>query len=232
MNETAHDITIALVDDCEVVARGLRDMLAGYPFRLIWAPADKLVEKLSGKVVGRPIDLLLFDPLAGGAFDSVGMARLRQLPAIGRLVVYTWEQNDWLVATAIRSGADGYVSKRAPGNVIRTAIGRLRDGERVLATGPSVTAPEASPLSVLRSQPTLDEGLTARETEVLTLIAQGMSNHDIARSLYVSINSVKSYIRTAYRKIHAESRSQALLWAVEHGLSSPVRRPVIAAGAA
>lgn len=65
--------------------------------------------------------------------------------------------------------------------------------------------------------------MTSREAEVLALIAQGLSNDEIAKRAYVSINSVKSYIRTAYRKIGVQRRSQAVLWALEHGFE---RRPV------
>jgi two-component system, NarL family, response regulator LiaR len=61
-------------------------------------------------------------------------------------------------------------------------------------------------------------GLTTRELEILALIAQGLRNHDIAARLYLSINSVKSYIRLGYRKIKATSRSEAVLWAVRHDL--------------
>ena len=63
-----------------------------------------------------------------------------------------------------------------------------------------------------------DEGLTAREAEVLSLIAGGLSNTDVAARMGLSINSVKSYVRSSYRKIGVESRSQAVLWGLTHGL--------------
>ena len=62
------------------------------------------------------------------------------------------------------------------------------------------------------------DDLSARERDVLELIAAGLSNQEIAERLYVSINSVKTYIRAAYRKIGVERRSQAVVWAVQHGL--------------
>lgn len=62
-----------------------------------------------------------------------------------------------------------------------------------------------------------DEGLTRRESEIIALIAQGLSNQQIADQTFLSINSVKSYIRTAYRKMEVVSRSQAVLWGVRHG---------------
>jgi DNA-binding CsgD family transcriptional regulator len=66
--------------------------------------------------------------------------------------------------------------------------------------------------------PGRSDGLTAREAEVVALITQGLSNTEIATRCYLSINSVKSYIRGAYSKIEVTSRSQAVLWAIQHGL--------------
>ena len=68
------------------------------------------------------------------------------------------------------------------------------------------------------------EGLTDRESEILALITQGMSNADVARLTYLRPNTVKSYIRNVYRKIHVESRTQAVLWGVAHGFTPDHRR--------
>jgi DNA-binding NarL/FixJ family response regulator len=65
-----------------------------------------------------------------------------------------------------------------------------------------------------------DAGLSPRESEVLQLVLQGLSNKEIADSMYLSINSVKSYIRSAYRKIEVNSRSQAVIWGMNHGFAS------------
>nr|WP_272917777.1 LuxR C-terminal-related transcriptional regulator [Nocardioides flavescens] len=61
------------------------------------------------------------------------------------------------------------------------------------------------------------EGLTSRESEMVCLITSGLSNAEIARTLFLSINSVKTYIRTAYRKMGVASRSEAILWGIDHG---------------
>ena len=66
--------------------------------------------------------------------------------------------------------------------------------------------------------PGREEGLTAREAEVLSLITMGLSNQEIAERTLLSLNSIKSYIRSAYRKIDVDSRSKAVLWGVEHGM--------------
>lgn len=68
------------------------------------------------------------------------------------------------------------------------------------------------------------EGLTVRESDILLLVAHGLCNQDISDRLFLSINSIKSYIRSAYRKMGVESRSQAVLWGIDHGFRrDPVR---------
>ena len=74
-----------------------------------------------------------------------------------------------------------------------------------------------------RSGPGSDAGLSAREAEVLALITQGYSNREIAERSYLSINSVKTYIRAAYRKIGVTRRSQAVVWGLTHGFDAPAR---------
>ena len=79
---------------------------------------------------------------------------------------------------------------------------------------------------VLGDWPGRAAGLTPREAEILALITQGLSNQEIANRAYLSINSVKTYIRTAYRKINVTSRSQAVLWGVENGFKPDTLRTV------
>ena len=93
--------------------------------------------------------------------------------------------------------------------VERVAGGELVDPGQCLAV----------PLETLRAS----SRLTEREMEIVQLVASGLSNRDIAERLYLSINSIKTYIRTAYRKIGVDSRSGAVLWAVHHHLVQPVR---------
>ena len=68
--------------------------------------------------------------------------------------------------------------------------------------------------------------LTPRETQILTLIARGYSNQEIAEALYLSINSIKTYIRSAYRRIGVERRTQAVLWALNHALPPTMTDPL------
>ena len=92
---------------------------------------------------------------------------------------------------------------------------------RVLPTGR-----HGQPEARAATGPGKEHGLTAREAEIIALITQGLSNQEIAERSYLSINSVKTYIRTAYRKIGVTRRSQAVLWGIKHGFQPDVMRRI------
>ena len=104
-----------------------------------------------------------------------------------------------------------YVSKRLAASELVETLERIHTGDPVrlqdAGHGPLVGG----------DWPGREEGLTARESEVLSLITQGYSNNDIVETTMLSINSIKSYIRSAYRKIGVTSRSRAILWGIDHG---------------
>ena len=93
-------------------------------------------------------------------------------------------------------GASGYLSKTLPAHDLVTAIEAIADGNVVISDPPPRSRPAAG-----LDWPGRTEGLTDREAEVLALITQGQSNSEIAQVMYLSINTVKTYIRSAYRKI-------------------------------
>ncbi len=129
------------------------------------------------------------------------------------VLAYSWSCRPDLIEEARRQGAAAFLSKELSPAEVVAAIRGLRAGHhhRYLIQ-PYEQAPESS----TAGRPL---GLTQREIDVLELITAGLGNDEIARRLFLSINSVKSYIRTAYRKIGASRRAQAVLWGVEHGLA-------------
>jgi DNA-binding NarL/FixJ family response regulator len=116
------------------------------------------------------------------------------------------------VQRAIDRGASGYLSKALDGDQMVSALEAVHQGQIVVpaAAGEVEHAAEGE-------WPGRPQGLTAREAEVLALITQGLSNQEIADRSYLSINSVKTYIRTAYRKIGVTRRAQAVAWGMKHG---------------
>jgi DNA-binding NarL/FixJ family response regulator len=130
------------------------------------------------------------------------------------VVVYTWNFHPELVESARQRGAHGYLSKTLPARELVAALEAVHAGEVIVSEVGSRA----------RSAPGLDwpgrgEGLSEREAEILALITQGMSNADVARLTYLSPNTVKSYVRTIYRKLGVGSRTQAVLWGVHHGFT-------------
>jgi NarL family two-component system response regulator LiaR len=143
-----------------------------------------------------------------------GLARLRQVvdATATPVLLYTWAHSQVEMVAAMDAGAAGVLPKTLNAEEIVTAVRSTIAGEPPLP--PPLPSRDESPMATWPGQ---DEGLSPRESEMLCLIAAGLSNQEIARRSYVSINTVKTYIRTAYRKIHAENRTQAVLWAFDHG---------------
>ena len=197
---------VALVDDYDVVVVGLGHLFDAYGDRIVVAELD------ANEPVTDEVDVVLYDSFAQPEADHDDIAVLVDNPHARHVVVYTWNFHPALVDAAMAKGASGYLSKTLPANKLVTAIEAIADGEIVVSDAP--------PRS--RSAPGLDwpgraEGLTDREAEVLALITQGLSNREIAEVMYLSINTVKTYVRAAYRKIGVTGRSQAMLWGFAHG---------------
>jgi DNA-binding NarL/FixJ family response regulator len=201
-------ITVALVDDYDIVVKGVANMLDAYRDRIVIAELDSTMP------VEDSVDIVLYDSFAQPESDHEEIGVLAANPRASRVVVYTWNFHPDLIESARKQGAHAYLSKTLPASELVAALEAVHSGEVVI----SDAAPRA------RSAPGLDwpgrgEGLSDREAEILALITQGKSNADVARLTYLSPNTVKSYIRTIYRKIGVDSRTRAVLWGVEHGFT-------------
>jgi DNA-binding NarL/FixJ family response regulator len=201
-------ITVALVDDYDVVVIGVANMLDRYRERVVIAELDSTMP------VDDAVDIVLYDSFAQPESDHEEIATLVRNPRAHRVVVYTWNFHPDLIASAQHHGAHGYLSKTLPARDLVAALEAVHAGETVVSDVP----PRARSAAGL-DWPGRGEGLSDRESEVLALITQGMSNADVARLTYLSPNTVKSYIRAIYRKIEVGSRTQAVLWGVEHGFT-------------
>ncbi len=207
---------LALMNDYEVVVLGLARMFEQYQDRV------EIVELDASVTAQEPVDIAMYDTFSMAQADGDDLDEAIANPNIDRLVVYTWNLDDDLIAAALRKGARGYLAKWLPAAELVAALERVRRGEVVVIDGDDPRSVAAS--SVGGDWPGRDEGLTNREAEVIALITQGMSNREIAEQTHLSINSVKSYIRSSYRKMGVSSRTQAVLWGVEHGFLPDHRR--------
>lgn len=204
-------IRIALLNDYEVVVHGLAGLLRRY------TGTFEVVELVANSSVDRPVDVALFDTFARNRPGPNELAELTSNGQIGKVVIYSWNTRPAAVKEALDQGASGYLSKTLQASTLAEALRDIHRGQTVVATG-------HDDRMVGGDWPGREEGLTAREAEVLALITQGLSNKEIAARTGVSINSVKSYIRTAYRRIGVTTRPNAILWGVEHGFRPDTMR--------
>jgi NarL family two-component system response regulator LiaR len=211
-DDSSSPINVALANDHELVVLGLAQMLAPFPDRI------RIAEAVAGKPVAAAVDVTLFDTFSQTQVDGSDIDQLLADRTNGRVVVYSWNLQPELVSTALRKGAAGYLSKSLDGPQLVKAIEAVHSGEVVVSLE-RIDEDEA-----LGRWPGQAEGLTVRESEVIALITSGLSNHEIAERSYLSINSVKSYIRSAYRKMGVATRAQAVLWGVDHGFLPDIVR--------
>jgi DNA-binding NarL/FixJ family response regulator len=201
-------ITVALVDDYDVVVKGVANMLEPYRDRVVVAELDSTMP------VKDAVDIVLYDSFAQPETDHEEIEVLVANPHARRVVVYTWNFHPELVESARSRGAHGYLSKTLPARDLVTALEAVHAGEIVVSE-----VDKRARNTPGQDWPGRAEGLSEREAEILALITQGMSNADVARLTYLSPNTVKSYIRTIYRKLGVGSRTKAVLWGVNHGFT-------------
>lgn len=207
---TSMIIRVGLLGSDELVRRGMESMLRTQGGFEIGSFKDR---------VRAPIDIALVETY-GTALDDTTLPRAVADPYIRRVAVFTWNHHPGMVDDVLKDGVTGYLGK----SLSAVQLGRAL---RSIHLGESVVAPPLAGQATGRVRPSSEADLlTARERETLAMIATGRSNDEIAREMRISLNSVKSYIRSAYRKTGVQSRSQAVLWAVTHGVRVEVLEKV------
>ncbi|MCW2793779.1 MAG: response regulator transcription factor [Nocardioides sp.] len=199
-------VRLAIVNDYEIVVSGLASMLEEHRERV------HVVEINAQTPVLSDVDVVLVDTFGQLPRDGEALADLvRECSA--PVVIFSWELPRASIVGALTAGAGGYLCKSLKAKEIVDALEAIRDGEIIVMTN-TLSGPEPTPEV---DWPGQDESLSPRESEVLAFITQGLSNDEIARNMFLSINSVKTYIRTTYRKIGVSRRSQAVAWGMRHG---------------
>jgi len=210
-------LQLALHNDFQVVALGLKTMLAPFEDRVV------LREVATEMPVEGPVDITLFDTFGSVRSERKDIDKILSSDAAGQVAVYSWNMHPQLVDDALSKGCRGYVSKGLDGKDLIDVLERIVGGEIVVSTkADNLDGTTATAENTEVTWPGKDDGLSPRESEVLAMIVQGYTNQDIADHTYLSINSVKTYIRMAYRKMKVERRSQAVRWGMENGML-PVR---------
>ncbi|MFI9079944.1 response regulator [Streptomyces sioyaensis] len=219
---------VVVADDQTVVREGIVMLLGLLPgIEVIGSAADgeeavRLVAELAPDVVLMDLRMPRCDGVEATRRICAGH------PGTQVVVLTTYADDDSLFP-ALQAGARGYLTKDADGDEIVRAIDDVISGEAGLSpriqrrllerfTEPVRTAPQSP------AEP--PDGLTAREVEVLRLVAEGQSNPEIARTLHVSTATVKTHINNLFAKAGLRDRAQAIHYAYRHGLARPPQRPV------
>jgi DNA-binding NarL/FixJ family response regulator len=213
---------VVVADDQTVVREGIVMLLGLLPgIEVVGAAADG--EEAVALVAGLAPDVVLMDLRMPRCDGVEATRRIRAEHPGTQVVVLTTFADDESLFPALAAGARGYLTKDADGDEIVRAVHSVLSGDAGLSPGIQrrllERLAEAEPRPAAPSGP--PDGLTARETEVLLLIAEGLSNPEIARRLHVSTATVKTHINNLFTKTGLKDRAQAVRYAYGRGLVRP-----------
>ena len=191
-------IAVGVYDEPELIVSGVHAMLARSG-----PHADVVTVGLDSDVA--EVDVMLCDPIGRTIQIEEYLTTVASLTS-APLLVFTWSSSPSSVRRSLAAGARGFLSKGASSDDLASAVETVARGETMT---PAKHLPVGTPTGVAN--------LSTREGEVLDLICRGMSNLEIADQLFVSVNSVKTYVRQIYQKIGVARRAQAVAWGLAHG---------------
>jgi NarL family two-component system response regulator LiaR len=208
MTNSTQPTRIVLVDDHAIVRRGIRSYLESFPDLLIVGEATSAEEALR-RLPEWQADVVVLDLLMPGGMDGIEATRLiRTLLNPPQVIILTAYTDDARVVAALRNGALGYIRKDARPEHLLQAV-------RTVARAEFYLDPESASAFENYSEPGLN--LSAREREVLLLVARGRTNREIAGELVISEETVKSHVGSILSKLGLSSRAQAALVALRRG---------------
>lgn len=233
--DTTHPITVGLADDQPLVRTGFAMVLDSQDDITVAWQADNGTVAIN-QAAHNPVDVVLMDIQMP---DTDGITATREILKIHpdtRIIVLTTFENDDYIVGAIEAGASGYLLKDSePEDLLQavrtvdesTAIISPKATARLLRSMRSGNAGSSGGVGVDKqhrssdnstSDNTATEPLTPRETEILQLMARGLSNQEISQELFVSMPTVKTHVTHILRKTNSRDRVHAVLYAVHHGL--------------
>jgi NarL family two-component system response regulator LiaR len=210
------NIRILIADDHAIVREGLRALLATEPGLELVAEASDGVEAVDKSKTCRP-DVILLDMMMPRKDGLGAINDIIQENANARILVLTSFAEDEKVFPAIKAGALGYLLKDSSPQELLQAIHNVYKGEASLH--PTIARKLMRELNQPPSLPPTTDPLTEREVEVLRLVAQGLSNDDIAAKLVVSERTVRTHVSHILDKLHLANRTQMALYAVREGIA-------------
>jgi DNA-binding NarL/FixJ family response regulator len=208
-------VTVLVVDDHEVIRRGIASLVEGSDVRLVAEAADgDEAAKLARK--HKP-DVVLLDVRLGRKSGLDAIKRICSAAPNTRVVMLSAFDNTTYVARAVSAGAHDYLLKSATRKELLDALAGAAKGTSPSRAGELKRI--AGAMSQRESPANSEVPLTPRETQVLRLIAMGLSNKEIGDSLEISIETVKEHVQNLLRKLALEDRTQAAVWAIRHDIA-------------
>jgi DNA-binding NarL/FixJ family response regulator len=200
-------IKVAILNDYDVIIAGLAAMLR--PYRSQIAVMDVTTGRPSRR---HAIDVVLYDSYGRPGLDMKRIADTADQANVGKVAVFTFDFHQRLMEDAIAAGVTGYLWKGLPSLELVEALHRVASGDVVVSEPRPHTHPLDSPEL---SWPLRHRGLTVRESEAIALLVLGLRNREIAESMYVSVDTVKTHLRNAYRKLQVRNRAEAVATALD-----------------
>ncbi|MFF4047966.1 response regulator [Streptomyces chartreusis] len=213
MSSDESSISLLIVDDHPVVRDGLRGMFESAPGFVVLGEAASGEEALERAAALDP-DVVLMDLRMPGGGGVAAIAHLTRTGARAKVLVLTTYDTDSDTLPAIEAGATGYLLKDAPRDELFSAVRAAAEGRTVLS--PAVASRLVSAVRTPRAPG--NEALSAREREVLALVAKGTPNREIARELFISEATVKTHLTHLYAKLGVNDRAAAVATAYERGI--------------
>jgi DNA-binding NarL/FixJ family response regulator len=206
-----------LVDDHEVVRLGLRSLLERQAGFEVVAEAATETEAIEQALEHEPDVVLMDVRLQGGSGVVATEEIVQKLPDTNVIILTSYAEDDVLFA-AIRAGAVGYVLKQADSGDLLRAIESAARGESTL--DPSLTQRVFAEVrrSIQREEAAAFTDLTPQEMQVLSLIAEGQTNREIANKLFLSEGTVRNYVSSILSKLEVSNRAEAAAYAIQHHL--------------
>ena len=209
---SAEPITVFLLDDHEIVRRGVADLLNSAPDITVIGDAGTAAQALARIPALKPQVAVLDARLPDGSGIDVCRDIRSAMPEVRCLILTSYDDNDAIFA-AVMAGAAGYVLKEIRGTSLLDAIRQVAEGKSLL--DPSVTERLLARLREGNPSDPRTESLSEREREILALIADGLTNRQIGERLFLAEKTVKNYVSALFSKLGMERRTQAAVYGAE-----------------
>jgi DNA-binding NarL/FixJ family response regulator len=206
MAADGRSVRIAVMNDFDIIVRGLSDMLSRFDDLVV---VDVVV---GDEELDHPVDVALYDTYGRQGMPWDELAEVVADPQAVHVAIFTFAFGPELVQRAVELGVRGYLWKGLSADELADALRRVAQGE-VVVQGPAATMRSGSdgyrwPFDL--------SGLSVRESEVLALLAEGLTNREIAEALYIGRETVKTHVAEVLRKLSVRSRTEAAALALRH----------------